>query len=177
MRMGASVGDHLAEYKDIPVYHVSGRYDSWAAQVANLSYLELSKTKTSLQRLSMGPWAHGGQDQSFAGEAEFGPAATIDIAAFQRRWFDRRLKGIDNGVDREPRVRIFVMGGGDGHRTPAPGHGPSGGPLVPSVTAGGAAAPDGVLSRRRAGFLLGLGLNQGRDGSGERPHPGAAWKS
>jgi len=30
---------------------------------------------------------------------------------------DRWLKGIDNGVDREAPVRIYVMGGGDAHRT------------------------------------------------------------
>src|SRR5262249_40246211 len=34
------------------------------------------------------------------------------------RWFDHWLKGVDNGVDREPPVRIYVMGGGDGHKTP-----------------------------------------------------------
>src|SRR6266536_6544226 len=38
--------------------------------------------------------------------------------AFRKRWFDRWLLGIQNGVDREPPVRIFVMGGGDGHKTP-----------------------------------------------------------
>jgi putative CocE/NonD family hydrolase len=31
---------------------------------------------------------------------------------------DRWLKGIENGVDKEDPVRIFVMGGGDGHKTP-----------------------------------------------------------
>ena len=116
--MGASVVDHLAEYKDVPVYHVGGWYDSWAAQTANLNYVELRRTKKSLQRLIMGPWTHGGQERSFAGEAEFGPEAALDLGAFHRRWFDRWLKGVDNGVDREPPVRIFVMGGGDGHKTP-----------------------------------------------------------
>src|SRR5262249_21438199 len=33
------------------------------------------------------------------------------------RWFDRWLKGRDNGVAREAPVRIYVMGGGDAHRT------------------------------------------------------------
>jgi len=37
--------------------------------------------------------------------------------ALRLRWFDRWLKGIDNGVDREAPVRIFVMGGGDAHKT------------------------------------------------------------
>jgi putative CocE/NonD family hydrolase len=116
--MGSSVVDHVAEYKDVPVYLVGGWYDSWAAQTANLNYVELSKAKKSVQRLIMGPWTHGGQRRSFAGEAEFGRDAAIDLDAFQLRWFDRWLKGVDNGVDREPPVRIFVMGGGDGHRTP-----------------------------------------------------------
>ena len=116
--MGASVVDHLAEYKDIPVYLVGGWYDSWGAQTANLNYVELSKAKKGPIRLIMGPWTHGGQTASFAGEAEFGPEAALDFHAFELRWFDRWLKGIDNGVDREPPVRIFVMGGGDAHKTP-----------------------------------------------------------
>jgi putative CocE/NonD family hydrolase len=116
--MGASVVDHVAEYKDVPVYHVGGWYDSWALQTANLNYAGLAKAKKSLQRLIMGPWTHGGQGRSFAGEAEFGPEAAIDMEAFHVRWFDHWLKGADNGVEREAPVRIFVMGGGDGHRTP-----------------------------------------------------------
>src|SRR5258708_25207504 len=65
----------------------------------------------------MGSWTHGGQESSRAGEAEFGPDATLDLAAFHLRWFDKWLKGMDNGVDREPPVRIYVMGGGDAHKT------------------------------------------------------------
>ncbi len=116
--MGASVVDHVAEYKDIPVYLVSGWYDSWGTQTANLNYVELSKAKKGPIRLIMGPWTHGGQTHSFAGEAEFGREAALDFAAFELRWFDRWLKGIENGDDREPPVRIFVMGGGDAHKSP-----------------------------------------------------------
>ncbi len=114
---GADVVAHAAEYKDIPVYHLGGWYDSWGTQVANLNYVTLSKAKRSMQRLIMGPWTHGGRTRSYAGEAEFGPEAAIDFDAFELRWFDHWLKGIENGVDREPPVRIFVMGGGDAHRT------------------------------------------------------------
>jgi len=116
--MGASVVDHVAEYKDVPVYLVGGWYDSWGAQTANLNYVSLSKAKRGPIRLIMGPWTHGGQTHSYAGEAEFGPDAALDFTAFHQRWFDRWLKGIDNGADREPPVRIFVMGGGDAHKTP-----------------------------------------------------------
>lgn len=116
--MGSSVVDHIAEYQDVPSYHVTGWYDSWGAQVANLNYVQLSKAKKSLQRLIVGPWTHGGQGQSFSGIAEFGPAAAIDMNALRHRWFDRWLLGLQNGVDREPPVRIFVMGSGDAHKTP-----------------------------------------------------------
>lgn len=115
---GADVVEHVAEYKDIPVYHLGGWYDSWGSQNANLNYVALSKSKKSLQRLIMGPWTHGGRTRSYAGEAEFGPDAAINFNEFQLRWFDHWLKGIDNGVDHEPPVRIFVMGGGDAHKTP-----------------------------------------------------------
>jgi hypothetical protein len=114
---GADVVEHRAEYKDIPVYHLGGWYDSWGTQVANLNYVTLSKAKKSLQRLIMGPWTHGARTRSYAGEADFGPEAAIDFDQFQLRWFDRWLKGIENGVDHEPPVRIFVMGGGDAHKT------------------------------------------------------------
>ncbi|HEY6990301.1 MAG TPA: CocE/NonD family hydrolase [Bryobacteraceae bacterium] len=115
---GSSVLDHLAEYKDVPEYHTTGWYDSWGAQVANLNYVELRKAKHSLQRLIIGPWIHSAENRDYAGQAQFTNDAALDLWAFQLRWFDHWLKGIDNGVDREPPVRIYVMGGGDAHKTP-----------------------------------------------------------
>ena len=114
---GASVVDHLAEYKDVPEYQTTGWYDSWGTQVANMNFPELRKNKKSLERLIVGPWIHSGENLSYAGEAQFTDDAALDLAAFQLRWFDHWLKGIDNGVDREPPVRIYVMGGGDAHKT------------------------------------------------------------
>jgi len=115
---GASVVDHVQEYKDIPVYHVTGWYDSWGASVANLNFVALTKAKRSLQRLIVGPWIHSNETLDYAGEAQFTPDASLNLAVFQRRWFDHWLKGADNGVDREPPVRIYVMGGGNAHKTP-----------------------------------------------------------
>jgi uncharacterized protein len=85
--------------------------------VANLNYVELSKAKHSLQRLIVGPWIHSSENRDFAGQAQFTEDAALDLWAFHLRWFDHWLKGIDNGVDREPPVRIYVMGGGDAHKT------------------------------------------------------------
>jgi uncharacterized protein len=115
---GSSVVDHLATYKDVPIYHVTGWYDSWGTQVANLNYIELARTKKSLQRLIVGPWTHGGQTRSYAGLAQFSADAALDFDRWRLRWLDRWLKDADNGVDREPPVRLYVMGGGDGHKTP-----------------------------------------------------------
>ena len=116
--MGASVVDHLGEYKDMPVLLVGGWYDSWGAQTANLNYVELSKAKKGPIHLVMGPWTHGGQNDSYAGEAEFGPEAALDFNGFRQRWFDRFLKGAANGAERDAPVRLFVMGAGDSHKTP-----------------------------------------------------------
>ena len=116
--MGVDVVDHAAQYKDVPVYHVTGWYDSWSLQNANLNYVSLREHKQSLQKLIVGPWQHGASSLSHAGEAQFSPDAALDMREFQRRWFDRWLKNVDNGVDREAPVRIYVMGGGDAHKTP-----------------------------------------------------------
>ena len=116
---GSSVVDHLAEYKDVPVYHITGWYDSWGTQVANMNYVELKNAKKSLQRLIVGPWTHGGQTRNFAGDAEFTEDAALDFNAWRLRWLDRWLKGTANGVDKEPPVRLYVMGSGEPHKTQA----------------------------------------------------------
>lgn len=116
--MGASVADHVDTYQDVPALHVTGWYDSWGSQVANLNYPLLAKAKKSPQRLLIGPWTHGGQAQTFSGIAEFGETAAVDLNALRLRWFDRWLLGRQNGVEREAPVRIFVMGSGEPHKTP-----------------------------------------------------------
>jgi uncharacterized protein len=116
--IGVDVTAHLDQHKDIPVHHISGWYDSWDLNVADLNFASLAKVKKSLQRLTMGPWTHTRLGQSYAGEAEFGPEAAVSIEALELSWMDHWLRGVDNGADREGPVRIFVMGGGDGHKTP-----------------------------------------------------------
>lgn len=62
------------------------------------------------QKLIMGPWTHGVL-QAKAGELTFPeaknpPGETED----PWRWFDHCLKGLDNGADRDPAVRYYVVG-------------------------------------------------------------------
>ena len=41
---------------------------------------------------------------------DFGESVRFDVQAMRLRWYDYHLKGIQNGLDREAPVRIFVMG-------------------------------------------------------------------
>jgi uncharacterized protein len=105
------------QHKDVPVHFLSGWYDSYARSVTD-NYVALSKLKKGPFKLIMGPWIHSVAPigQSFAGDVDFGPDAAIDYDGLRLRWFDRWLKGLDSGIDQEPPVRIFVMGGGSGRR-------------------------------------------------------------
>ena len=65
------------------------------------------------QHLLIGPWLHQPLPDPFAGSGYFGASASgaaIDWHGMQLAWFDRWLRGEDNGVDSDPGVYIFVMG-------------------------------------------------------------------
>jgi putative CocE/NonD family hydrolase len=113
---GFDVVDQVASYKDVPVYFVGGWYDSWGRQTT-MSYEALAARKKGPIKLIMGPWIHGMHTQSSHGQVDFGPAAAINGLEFRLRWFDRWLKNIQNGVQNEAPVRIFVMGGGTEEKT------------------------------------------------------------
>ncbi len=117
-QIGYSVVDNTANYADVPVCHVTGWYDSWTRQVV-MNWQTLAKTKRAPQRLIIGPWTHGGQRNNWAGEAEFPKEAALDFNEWRQRWFDHFLKGIENGAERAAPVRLFIMGGGDGRKSPS----------------------------------------------------------
>ena len=91
-----------------------------AAQPGSMfeNFVGLTQAKTSPMHLLVGPWTHGANARSYAGDVEFGPdAALADFAtALHREWFDRHLKQIATEVDDWPPIRLFVMGTGDGRR-------------------------------------------------------------
>jgi putative CocE/NonD family hydrolase len=115
---GLSVVDNVEKYADVPVYHVTGWYDSWCRQNV-INWQVLSKAKQSPQRLIVGPWTHGQQGRNVAGELEFPAEAALDFNEWRLRWFDRWVRGVENGAETDGPVRIFVMGGGDGRRSKA----------------------------------------------------------
>ena len=60
-------------------------------------------------KLLVGPWTHGGAGRR-TGAVDFGPEAVVAVDQLHLRWFDHWLKGVDNGVDKDPAVKVFVMG-------------------------------------------------------------------
>lgn len=66
------------------------------------------------QRIILGPWNHGGMRAGNPiGTVDFGVRSTgaeIDVNGILLRWYDRWLRGSDNGVDGDPPIRLFVMG-------------------------------------------------------------------
>lgn len=100
---------------ETPAYFITGWYDNLLHEAFKLhaGWKTQSRTDESRRRtrLLVGPWSHQniGGSEPF-GSIDFGQAAALDIVEEHLRWYDRRLRGIDNGIDAEPPIRIFVMG-------------------------------------------------------------------
>ena len=62
------------------------------------------------QRLILGPWKHGYNNDRMLNGYSYGlDALRDDVWLIKQRWYDHHLKGIDNGVA-APRVEYFVLG-------------------------------------------------------------------
>ncbi len=107
--------EYYDQTADIPMLLISGWYDSYAGGTVQ-NYNELSRRLDSDVHLIMGPWTHGANTLSYAGDVEFGTDAAIQDFhhEFHLRWFDRILKG-KRGEPMAP-VQAFLMGTGDGHK-------------------------------------------------------------
>ena len=121
-QVGLYAQGYYDRFPDAATALLSSWYDPYPRTVID-NYLGLKRRKKGPCRLVLGPWTHGNREDTFAGDVDFGPAAAFSegvaesYVAFKLRWFDRFLKGDRNDVDREPEVRLFVMGGGSGKRT------------------------------------------------------------
>jgi hypothetical protein len=94
----------------IPVLNLSGWHDEGYGPGG--AARNFAGTRQWGGRLVIGPWTHGTptRHRTRAGDVDFGSAAGLDYEGLLLRFFDRWLKGVPNGIDREPPVRIFVMG-------------------------------------------------------------------
>jgi uncharacterized protein len=79
------------------VYTVGG----WADPYANCVLRLLAKAAAPVKAL-IGPWAH-----AYPHDARPGPR--IGFLQESLRWWDRWLKGIDNGIEEEPRLHAWIQ--------------------------------------------------------------------
>ena len=100
-----SIEERLNRVK-VPVLGIGGWYDDARGTIRNYMGLDTLKSHP-FQRLYMDAGAHKGIDYV---NGNFGVEARVDSRMLQLRWFDHYLKGVDNGVDREPPVDIFIAG-------------------------------------------------------------------
>ena len=103
-------------YQDIkvPVLQIGGWYDFFTAGTFN-NFVGMqekggSELTRSNQKAVIGPWLHSAGASSHAGDADFSMASMEDTKPRRLRWFDHWLKGIDNGIDTEPPLRVWLMG-------------------------------------------------------------------
>src|SRR5438552_8520030 len=80
----------------VPTMIVAG----WADGYTNNS-LRTMQALDCPKRLLLGPWAHASVERS-------DPGPNIDLVPEMIRWFDRWLKDVDNGIDREPQIVLFA---------------------------------------------------------------------
>ena len=114
---------YFHRHADIPGTFSGGWFDPFAPAMTGY-FVAMHAQNETPQRLIMGPWTHTGMrgDATYQSDVEFGPDSVWGAQYYfheQQRYFDRWLKGQPTGVDDEPPVRIFVMGGGSGCKTTA----------------------------------------------------------
>jgi putative CocE/NonD family hydrolase len=100
----------------VPSLNISGWYDifTWGTlqNYTNMKQRGGSALARNNQRLIMGPWSHINYSGNFPGR-DFGKDASSDaigLPDIKIRWYDRWLKGVESGIDKEAPVLIFVMG-------------------------------------------------------------------
>ena len=93
-----------------PAMIVSGWYDdngdatTLAVEIAN-SYEDKNK------RIILGPWLHSGNATRTINELELGTnALRYDLDLLYTQWFDNKLRGIANGVDKTENIEYYIVG-------------------------------------------------------------------
>lgn len=102
------------KYIDIPIYQYGGWFDIFnEGNVRNFMYLqhEGAVGARGNQKLEMGPFGHG----PLSGDMEYPAGGGIGNAQggadSEMRWWEYWLKGVDNGIMREPPVKAYMMAG------------------------------------------------------------------
>ena len=87
-----------------PVYSYSGWSDGAYQHAAVKRFLNLTNPHN---KLLLGPWEHGGNYNTSSANPG---ASGFDHLGEIIKFFDFHLKGIQNGIDKEPHIHYFTMG-------------------------------------------------------------------
>ncbi|MFN3524677.1 MAG: CocE/NonD family hydrolase [Paracoccus sp. (in: a-proteobacteria)] len=91
---------HFDRFPDVPVLLLGSWNDPYARNMLDMA-AAIGARNTAPLRQIFGPWLHGRRSTGHVGEADFGPAATID-AATGRDWVTLRLDWFDHALGRGP---------------------------------------------------------------------------
>ena len=96
------VSGHLQEIEDsgVAIYHMGGWFDGYTRDT-----LTMQATMTNPGKMLMWPYNHLQLRDLPAGSPDLEMSSVEHV-----RWFDWCLKGIDNGIDKEPPYYYYVMG-------------------------------------------------------------------
>ncbi|PLR95759.1 CocE/NonD family hydrolase [Bacillus sp. T33-2] len=98
------------EKVNVPSLFISGWYDDDGMGTTEAWEMN-QRNNRSGQRLILGPWYHDANSTRQIHNVRFGEnSIRYDLDVLYLRWFDRFLKGIENGVDKEPRVEYYSVG-------------------------------------------------------------------
>jgi uncharacterized protein len=103
-----SVEQHYDDIS-VPAFHFNGWYDLYAEGMLRNFTALAQKHGQNKQKIIIGPWAHS-LNTRITGQIDFGPQAIVNLDELETRWLARWVKDEDNGIDREPPVRLFTMG-------------------------------------------------------------------
>ena len=98
---------------NVPTCQLTGWYDRLIGTIDNFTGMirEGPESLRNQHRLIVGPWGHNSNNLTrIQGPLDFGPDADTTYPQEVTRWYDYRFKGIDNGIESEPPVKLFIMG-------------------------------------------------------------------
>lgn len=104
--------EEVFQKMNVPVHTFGGWFDIFLPGTIN-GYVGMRNKASSPEaraaaKMIIGPWGHGAST-SF-GELQFTDEAMVSHTDREIKFFDRYLKGIQNGIDKEDPVQLFYMG-------------------------------------------------------------------
>jgi putative CocE/NonD family hydrolase len=101
--------DNHAEL-DVASLNISGWWDSNAPGAPSHFAAMGASPAAGRRKLIIGPWPHWSNLKRVLTGVDFGEHAIIELNQYILRFYDRWLKGVENGIDDEKPVYVFVHG-------------------------------------------------------------------